>query len=210
VLLVDLDLRRPRVHKFFDQSNEFGFTNLGRKAKAREQAIVAIDAVPGLSVLVSGPVPSNPAELLETKATREALESFSKDYDLVIVDSPPILGLSDSLIISALVDSTIIVANSGVVKKRDLRAAVDFLHRVQAPLIGAVVNGVEISKAYGYAYGRYGDGYGSYYSSYYDALPSEPVASEAPTSEAPAADGSLSDPIASDVLTSERKPTEES
>ncbi len=160
--------------------------------------------MPGLSVLVSGPVPTNPAELLETKSTREALQGFAKDYDLVIVDSPPILGLSDSLIISSLVDSTIIVANSGVVKKRDLRAAVDFLHKVQAPLIGAVVNGVEISKAYGYSYGRYGDGYGSYYSSYYDAQPSE-AEPDQPEPVVPAAESSLSDARSSDA-----KPTEES
>lgn len=167
VLLVDLDLRRPRVHKFFDMPNDDGFTNLGMKSKTREQAIVQIAAVPGLSVMVSGPVPANPAELLENKATRDALTSLAKEYDVVIVDSPPILGLSDSLIISSIVDSTILVANSGVAKKRDLRAAVDYLNKVQAPLVGAIVNGVEISKGYGYSYGRYGDSYGSYYSSYY-------------------------------------------
>ncbi len=173
VLIVDLDLRRPRVHKFFGLSNEDGFTNLGLRSQTREQAVTAIDAVPGLSVLSSGPIPANPSELLESKSTRAALTSVAEDFDVVIVDSPPILGLSDALIISSLVDSTILVANSGVVRKRDLRAAVDFLRKVQAPLVGAIVNGVEVSKSYGYSYGRYGDGYGSYYSSYYTSSPKD-------------------------------------
>ncbi|MDO8732879.1 MAG: polysaccharide biosynthesis tyrosine autokinase [Actinomycetota bacterium] len=165
VLLIDLDLRRPRLHTFFGLSNDTGFTTYLADLGTREQAIVAIDRVEGLCVLPSGPIPSDPSELLESGKTRELLTELGTQFDLILVDSPPILGLSDALVISTMVDTSVLVARSGMVTKRDLRAAVEQMRKVNAPLVGAVVNSVDTSKRDAYSY--YGYGYGTYYGKAY-------------------------------------------
>ena len=164
VLLVDLDLRRPRVHTFFGKANDIGFTSLVGNHEIWNDAILAADAVEGLFLLPSGPVPSNPSELLESADARDLMTALAHNFDLLIVDSPPILGLSDALVISSMVDSTLLVARAGSVTKRGLHAAVDSMHRVNAPLVGSVVNAVGLTKHLGYGYGY---NYGSYYGKAY-------------------------------------------
>lgn len=164
VLLVDLDLRRPRLHEFFGKSNGAGFTSLVGHPENWNDAIQNVEAVDGLSLLPSGPVPANPAELLESASARELMELLGHRFDIMIVDSPPILGLSDALVISSMVDSTLLVARAGSITRHGLKAAVESLRRVNAPLIGAVVNAVGLSKHLGYGYGY---NYGSYYGKSY-------------------------------------------
>ena len=167
VLLVDLDLRRPRLHSFFDLPNEIGFTSLlaDDGPKKRMRAIVQIPDMPELFVLPSGPLPEQPSELLDSDAARTLITSLATEFDVLILDSPPVLGLSDALVISSHVDSTILVARGDTVHKRDLRKSVEVLTLVNAPLIGAVINiaGTRGSGYYGYGGHYYGDYYGKVY-----------------------------------------------
>ena len=162
-LLIDLDLRKPRVHSFFGLSNERGFTTLMLdEGKRRKKSVVEIESIPRLSVLPSGPIPPNPSEVLESVHARELIRELSGEFDVIVVDSPPILGLSDALVISSMVDSTILVARAGSVTKRALRVAIHQLTKVNAPLVGAVINTVENTELGGYHYG-----YGAYSSRAY-------------------------------------------
>ena len=160
---ITIRLSRP-LHTFFGKSNDIGFTSLLGNRDMWNEAITNVDGVDGLFILPSGPVPSNPAELLESVHARELMDALGHNFDLLVVDSPPILGLSDALVISSMVDSTLLVARAGSVTRHGLKAAVESMRRVNAPLVGAVVNAVAMSKHLGYGYGY---NYGSYYGKTY-------------------------------------------
>lgn len=161
-VVVDCDLRRPRLHEFFHVANTTGFTSvlLGNVGLTK-----ALQAVPGherLLVLASGPLPPNPSELLSSRRTAELLQSLSSQADIVLIDSPPCLPVTDALVLSQRVDSTILVTTAGTTTQKAAARAVEMLLQVNAPLAGAVVNGVSFESGYGgYAY--------SYYSTQQDA-----------------------------------------
>ena len=155
-VVVDCDLRRPRLHAFFRVANTTGFTSvlLGNVGLTK-----ALQPVPGqerLLVLASGPLPPNPSELLSSRRTAELFQSLSSQADVVLVDSPPCLPVTDALVLSQRVDSTILVTTAGTTTQKAAARAVEMLLQVNAPLAGAVVNGVSVESGYGrYAYGYY-------------------------------------------------------
>ena len=155
-VVVDCDLRRPRLHAFFHLANTTGFTSvlLGNVGLTK-----ALQPVPGqerLLVLASGPLPPNPSELLSSRRTAELFQSLSSQADVVLVDSPPCLPVTDALVLSQRVDSTILVTTAGTTTQKAAARAVEMLLQVNAPLAGAVVNGVSVEGGYGrYAYGYY-------------------------------------------------------
>jgi len=161
VLVVDLDLRRPRMHRFFGLSNDVGFTTALRDPDSFRSAVAVSPDLGGLGVLTSGPRPGNPSELLASPAVRAFMQRLYGEYDLVLVDSSPVLGVSDPLVIAGLVDATVVVARSLATTKGEVRAAVDLLRKVNAPLVGTVVNSVDNRRHnyYGYGYYGYADGY---------------------------------------------------
>lgn len=153
VVIVCCDLRRPRIHEFFDLDNSIGFTSvlLGTTSLA-----AAIQKVPGqdrMSLLASGPLPPNPSELLSSRRTTEVLGLLQGRFDIVLIDAPPVLPVTDSLVISRLVDATIFVCVAGGTTRKEAARAVELLRQVDAPLIGTVLNGVRRDGSYGYGYG---------------------------------------------------------
>jgi len=117
-----------------------------------------------LVVVPSGPVPPNPSELLSAKRTQEVLQMLGEQADFVLVDSPPVLPVSDSLVLSRLVDATILVIAAGATTRRGAHRAYEQLEQIDAPLIGVVLNSVETGTRYDGGYGSYGS-YGYVYGS---------------------------------------------
>lgn len=163
VLIVDTDLRRPRVHKVFGMENEIGLTNLILGEVGYDQAIKRTP-VPNLDVLVCGSIPPNPAELLHTERFQKIVDELEARYDWVIFDSPPVIAVTDSMILSQMVDGVVMVVKGGQTSKAFVRQARERLLGVNAPLMGCILNDVDLEdRRYGqYSYYYYRQ-YGQYY-----------------------------------------------
>lgn len=180
VLLIDADLRRPRQHAIFGQTNESGLSSVLAGAMTLEQAIRP-SPVPGLDLLPAGPPPQNPAELLESELMQRLLDSIT-GYDLVLIDSPPVSPVADPLILSRYVDGVIMVVRFHRAAKKQVLRCRQRLSEVDAPLLGAIGNRFDeqpeeyYGYGYGYGYGSgYGYGYGQYGSNYHDEGEVEPL-----------------------------------
>jgi capsular exopolysaccharide synthesis family protein len=161
VVVVCCDLRRPRVHEFFGLSNGMGFTNVLLGEAPLSAVLQEVPDVERLAVLASGPLPPNPSELLASRRTVEVLAALQGGADVVLVDSPPVIPVSDAAVLAGRVDATLLVATAGDTTRREVARAVELLRQVGAPLVGAVLNGVPAEGGYGYAYGyAYGYRYG--------------------------------------------------
>lgn len=163
VVCVDCDLRRPRLNEFFGHGNEVGFTSvlLGDEPLSSALQPVSVGTGGSLQILSSGPLPPNPAELLGTTRVAELLSTLSADADFVLVDAPPLLPITDAVVLSSRVDGVLLVATSRVTSARHLARAADLLHRADAPTLGLVFNGAGSEGGYGYNYQyRYGMGDG--------------------------------------------------
>ncbi|MBM3692197.1 MAG: polysaccharide biosynthesis tyrosine autokinase [Actinobacteria bacterium] len=157
VVVVDLDLRRPRLHLYFGLANRVGVTSVLLGDVSVRDAMRRVAGVDGLFVMPSGPVPANPAEIMASSRLAELLGVLVAPIDLMIVDSPPVLAVSDAMALARIVDATILVARAGKSSRRAIQRAVSSLRQVKAPLLGAVLNDVS-SDAGGYGYGSgYGD-----------------------------------------------------
>ncbi len=152
VVVVCCDLRRPRVHEFFGLTNEVGFTSVLLGKKPLSGALQEVPGQPRLQLLASGPLPPNPSELLSSKRTVEVLTSLQGDTDIVLLDCPPVLPVTDALVLSGRVDATLLVAVAGATARAEVARTVELLRQVDAPLVGAVLNGVTDEGSYGYGY----------------------------------------------------------
>lgn len=150
VIIVDCDLRRPRVHQFFGLDNTVGFTSVILEVDVLQDAIRAVPAQPGLALLASGPPPPNPSELLSTETASALLASLGDYADYVLIDTPPLLPVSDAVIVAGHVDATVLVTTVDSTTKRSLARSIELLRQVDAPLVGAVLNGLGAEGAYGY------------------------------------------------------------
>lgn len=159
VLLVDCDMRRGRLHKIFNISNHNGFSNLLISDIKNYESYVQKTEIKNLSVLPMGAVPPNPAELLASSKNEKLIELFKEDYDIIIYDCVPVTGLTDSLIMSKLVDKTVVVAASKMTPIELLQNTKKSLINVGANLAGVVFNRV-VTEGSIYA-NKY---YGKYYS----------------------------------------------
>jgi capsular exopolysaccharide synthesis family protein len=164
VLLIDTDLRRPRVHTSFGLSRERGVSTL-ISGEATFESAVQRSRVPGLDVLTSGPVPPNPAELLHSPAFARLLELTRQRYDLVIFDSPPLGAVTDAAIIGPQVDGVVVVVKSAETTRDSLRSSLRQLRDVNAKVLGVVVNGFDFGADSYYGKGYYYRRYGEYYAS---------------------------------------------
>lgn len=156
VVLVDCDLRKPRVHDYFGLGNERGFTTVLLGEATLDEVATRIDGVPGLVVIPSGPVPPDPSELLSGKRARGLLSSLREQVDLVVVDSPPVLAVSDPLVLSGLCDGVVLVASAGNSDRDEVARAADQLRQVDAPILGTVLNRAPVGRGGTYGYGGYG------------------------------------------------------
>lgn len=159
-LLVDTDLRRPRLHHVFGAKNDRGLTNLIVGDGALSE-LVRETEVPGLFLLPSGPLPPNPAELLGSGAFQGVVKQLLAAYDRVIFDSPPVIAVTDPAVLSSSVDAVVLVARAGGTARDLLASSRRRLADVRAPLIGVILNapdeGTQVS-AYPYYYAYYGEG----------------------------------------------------
>ncbi|MGV3625167.1 MAG: GumC family protein [Archangium sp.] len=163
VLIIDTDMRRPRLHKAFGVSNEVGVSSLIVGESKLDDAIKSTD-VPGLFVLPCGPVPPNPAELLHAQSFNDLLSKVSDRYDRVILDTPPVGAVADAVVLSTQVDGVVVVLKSGQTNRDVAKRTVRALKDVKANIYGAVLNDVDLKGGkygdyyYGYAYRYYGEG----------------------------------------------------
>lgn len=165
VLLIDADLRRPTVHELLglDKAHT-GLTNVLTSTQPLKDAVCK-SSVPNLEALPAGPLPPNPAELLGSATMRKLLEQCKEEYDFVIVDAPPVLSVTDAVVLSVEVDAVLVVVRAGASTKHCIRKTSELLSGVGARALGVVVNAMRMSSADGYYY--YGKAkYSQYYSSY--------------------------------------------
>ena len=163
VLLLDTDMRRPRLHRALGVPNDVGVSSLVVGAATLDQAVKTTE-VPNLFILPCGPIPPNPSELLHTRAFADLLEAAKEKYDWVILDSPPINAVTDAVVLATLVDGVVLVVKAGVTPKGLAAQALRSLRDVNAKVFGAVLNAVDFDdpKFGGHysAYHRYGYYYG--------------------------------------------------
>mgnify|MGYP000971263697 CR=1 FL=1 len=158
VLLIDTDLRKPMLHKVFLLLNDRGLTNLLTLQKDA-MSFIQHDVVKNLDILTSGRIPPNPSELLSSNAMKSFLENVKNKYDIVLMDSPPVGGITDASIISTYADGTILVVKSGKTEIDAVKIAREILDNVNANIIGVVLNHLD-KKAVGnnyYPYYYYND-----------------------------------------------------
>ncbi len=158
VLLIDADLRKPRLHKIFGLENSKGLTTY--LAGASDMNIIQEGPLPNMSVITSGPIPPNPSELLSSNRMQKLLEALKDRYDVIILDSPPLMTVSDSMILSKLSEGTIIVTKSASTTYEMVSRCIKSLKDINVNILGLVINAVDIKKADYYYYYRY---YGYYY-----------------------------------------------
>ncbi len=152
VTILCCDLRRPRIYEFFGLPNDVGFTSLLLGEASLFEARQAVPLLPNLAVLSAGPQAPNPAELLSTGSASEMLISIERGSDLVLVDCSPVLPVSDALIVSRMVDATVLVASENSSSRRAVHRSIELLRQVDAPLVGTVLNNSKTSETYGYGY----------------------------------------------------------
>lgn len=153
VLVMDTDLRKPAVHLMFNVPNHVGLTSvLSSQYKVTE--VLRETGVEGLHVLSSGPIPPNPSEMIGSRKMTALLEGLKEEYDVILFDTPPVLTVTDALIISSLCDGVILVVNAGKVKKDLVKKAKAHLEHVNARILGAVLNNVQIPKSRNNSYGE--------------------------------------------------------
>jgi succinoglycan biosynthesis transport protein ExoP len=160
VLIVDGDMRHPRIHKIFNQENGAGLSNF-LSGNVPLDLIIKQTEVPNLYYIPSGPIPPNPSELIGSNLFKEMVKVLGNRFDHVVLDSPPALGFADSVILSTSVDGVILVVLGGKTPRETLQRAKEVLHQVNAKILGVVINRVDIHRSdYGYYYYRYHYYYG--------------------------------------------------
>ncbi len=169
VLLIDCDLRRPRIHEVFKTDlNGPGLSDLITGKCIDIKDAIRKSHVPGLFYMTSGTIPDNPVPLLKTKTIQQILDSCRKTFDYVILDAPPVLGLVDATILSGYSDGLVLVTKAGQTPVDVLRQAKDSVFRGQGRVLGIVLN-MAGGKSSRYSYYRYGQGrYGYHYHKYYN------------------------------------------
>lgn len=154
-ILVDADLRRPRQHKLFDLSNREGLTTALLEKTVAATSYLQPTPIPGLRVLTSGPIPPNPSELLGSQRMRDLIHELEAEADLVIVDIPPILAVTDSSLVANITSAVLLVVRAHKTQFEAARRALEQLRSVQARVLGVVLNGVRVNDSEGYYYYYY-------------------------------------------------------
>lgn len=156
VAVVGCDLRRPRAHSFLQVDGSVGLTSVLLGEATMEQALQQSPVHPNIRVLPSGPRPPNPSELLSLDRTANLIRSLLDHHAIVFLDCPPVLPVTDSLVLSRCVDATLFIAKAENTSKREVKRSIERLNQVSSPLIGTILNGVDAEGAYGSLYEYYG------------------------------------------------------
>ena len=140
VILVDCDLRRPTQHTLFGLDNATGLTTMMLDEAAQSKPPLRETSVDGLRVLTAGPLPPNPAELLGSRRMKETLAALLKKADVLLFDAPPVLAVTDALVLAVRTDGVLLVVKAGGTTREHVQQAKERLERVNARIVGAVLN----------------------------------------------------------------------
>ena len=162
VVIIDCDLRRPRLHSHFGMDNTNGLTNYLSGDRSTDKLLKPYPALPNLKVITSGPIPPNPAELLSSNEMKNLLQFLKGNFKHVVVDSPPAISFTDAAILSTQVDGVVLVALAGKSSIHLIRRFKQRLGTIGARIYGVVLNGIKLNSV---EYGYYGYAYHNYYAS---------------------------------------------
>lgn len=151
VLLIDGDLRKPTVHYTFRMDNTIGLTNALTGLAPLDAAIKDTD-IEHLCVLTSGPIPPNPAEMLGSAAMKKLMQEVAEQFDIILLDSPPVLAVTDAQVLSNLADGIVLVTKSGQTEYEMAVKATELLKNSKAKLLGCVLNHRELKQSHYYYY----------------------------------------------------------
>jgi len=144
VILVDADLRRPSLHQVFGLANDTGLTTMMMDDAALASPPLVKTAVDGLSVLTSGPIPPNPAEVMGSRRMEEIIAALIERADQVLFDTPPVVAVTDAAVLATKVDGVVLVVSAGHTRRDHARTAVQRLQQINARLVGAVLTNVQV------------------------------------------------------------------
>jgi non-specific protein-tyrosine kinase len=162
VALVEADLRRPQVHKKMNLPNRYGLSSVFVQPQSAVNGALQKTEVSNLMAITSGELPPNPAELLGSGRMSDILGQLGKHLDMIVLDTPPVLVVTDSAVLATRVDGVLMVVKPGKTKQAAFRQAIEQLNRVGANILGVVLNDVEVkSSRYRYSY------YRNYYYTYH-------------------------------------------
>jgi len=166
VLMIDADMRKPRVHKIFNNGisdktkNGVGLSNF-LSGHTNLWSVIHKSTLQNLYYIPSGPIPPNPAELLGSNLFKEMMEALSERFDHIVIDSPPVVGFADSVILASVSDGVMLVVLGGKTSKEALQRAKEAISQVETKILGVVINRVDLQRnEYGYHYYRYYYSYG--------------------------------------------------
>ena len=164
VLLVDSDMRRPTVHKYLGISMNKGLSACLAGTAQSDDVVIDIEEIPGLNVITAGHMPPYPSEMLASEATQQLMNQWRKRYRYIVVDTPPLLAVTDAAVCARLADVVVLIARSEKTGRQSLVRARDLLRKVRANIAGVVVNDLAFNSVeYREYYGHYGTAYASYY-----------------------------------------------
>ncbi|MDD6564073.1 MAG: polysaccharide biosynthesis tyrosine autokinase [Clostridiales bacterium] len=164
VLLIDADLRKPRIHQYLGVVKSDGLTTVLSKQKEFED-VVYHNLRPGLDCMTSGSIPPNPAELLGSESMEKLLDKLKLQYDYILIDTPPVTVVTDAVALSGYVSGIMLIVREGFTNYESIDQALSLLNIAKAKLIGFFINDID---AMSMNYGSYRSGYGKGYKSKYD------------------------------------------
>jgi capsular exopolysaccharide synthesis family protein len=148
VILVDADLRRPTLHQIFGLGNETGLTTVMVDDAALADPPLQETGVEDLSVLTSGPLPPNPADLMDSRRMEEVVAALAERADQVFFDTPPVVAVTDAAVLSTKVDGVLLVISAGKTRREYARTAVHRLEQIKARLVGTVLTNVQMGAGF--------------------------------------------------------------
>jgi non-specific protein-tyrosine kinase len=162
VVLIDSDLRRPRLHQVFQASNRRGLSGLFVRSEGHLTEFLQPTAERNLRLLTSGNLPPNPSELLGSERMNTLIQSIVNESEMLVIDTPPTLAVTDALVLAPRVDGVLVVLKSGTTKMAAARQCVSQLQHVGANVLGVVLNGAKFNRSHYYHYYRYQEYYKYY------------------------------------------------
>jgi capsular exopolysaccharide synthesis family protein len=152
VIMVDCDLRRPRLHEIFELENKVGLTTMMLDDEMLEHPPLLQTSVDNLWLLPSGQLPPRPADLLGSQRMDTVVERLLAQCDMLLFDAPPVVGVTDAVVLATKVDAVLLVACAGGTKREQAQAAIERLKTVNAHVVGSVLNNAPVTASLGSYY----------------------------------------------------------
>lgn len=153
VIAIDCDLRRPFLHELFGLANDTGLTSMMLEEEFLEAPPLQETRVEGLRLLASGALPPRPADLLGSKRMEKVIQRLLDDADMLILDAPPVMTVTDAVVLGTKVDGVLLVVSAGKTKREHAQRAIERLRRVNANVVGAVLNNAPLDASFRSYYG---------------------------------------------------------